>query len=295
MRALHHPTAWQPGIGLHTGERTAARVLPPRAGASGVLFRRVDLPAGPTVLASLGSAAGVPRLICLQNTHVQVATVEHLLAALAGCGIWAAEVEVRGPELPALDGSAREWTFALLEASVPAPQHAGACLSVARRWRRSVGGGDRFTLAPAGSLSVRCEILYEHASVGRQSYDYRPGSDPVDDFARELAPARTFGLLSEAAQLRTLGLARGASLDNVLVFGAEGALNPGGLRFPDEPARHKVLDAVGALALLGAPLRGRLDVFRCGHLGVVESLKLAVARGVIEPERVNVASSAGDG
>ena len=205
-------------------------------------------------------------------------TVEHVLAAMAGLGIWNAEVWTEGGEMPALDGSAAPFAVALLRASEVADYPV-------RRWKVTRefvhrSGRSASRLAPARALAVSCTIEFAHPAIGRQRAALRgpvPGRQFTDRFAR----ARTFGHIAEQAALRAAGLARGASLRSTLVFDDRGVLNPAGTRFADEPVRHKVLDTLGDLCVLGGPLLGRVSLRRPGHRLLIDTLRLAVASGAL--------------
>jgi UDP-3-O-[3-hydroxymyristoyl] N-acetylglucosamine deacetylase len=252
------------GVGLHSGLRVNMTLRPAEPG-HGIVFRRtdlgVDVPARfdnvvDTRLATvLGLAAGGPR----------IGTVEHLMAALAGSEIDNVLVEVDGPELPILDGSAAPYLFLLDCAGSVEQETPRTVLHVNRPV--CVSDGDAFAeFRPAtpgrSGLHVAMSIEFSAAAIGRQALtlDLTP-----DSFRRELARARTFTLVQEIDRMRAAGFARGGSLDNAVVVDQARVLNPAGLRMPDEFARHKVLDAVGDLALAGAPLFGRFIAHRSGH------------------------------
>jgi UDP-3-O-[3-hydroxymyristoyl] N-acetylglucosamine deacetylase len=259
------------GTGLHSGARSCLRVEPAAHGAG----YRFVLSTG-AVPARLARAVPACRHTVLRSGALTVATPEHVLAALAGLGIWDAELHLDGAdEVPSMDGSALPFVRALAGVSRPAETRPG--WRVARPFSLSMGAS-ACLLAPAPELILECSIHFDHPRIGRQRIQLR-----VDEerFVTRLAPARTFGMVGEAAQLRRAGLARGASLGNVLVFAERGVLNPGGTRFVDEPVRHKLLDAVGDLALLGGPLRGRVRLRRPGHRLVQQGLSRALDAGAL--------------
>ena len=197
-------------------------------------------------------------------TDARIGTVEHVMAALAGCGIDNAVVEVDGPEPPILDGSAAPFVFLLDCAGIVAQDAPRPTIEVRRPVR--VSDGDAFAeLRPPArqpGLDMAMSIDFAAAAIGRQALSLRL---TPESFRRELARARTFTLAEEIDQLRAAGLAQGGSLDNAVVVDQARVLNPAGLRMPDEFVRHKLLDAVGDLALAGAPLRGRFIAHRSGH------------------------------
>ena len=221
----------------------------------------------------------------------RVGTVEHLMAALAGTGIDNAVVELDGPEVPALDGSAAPFVF-LLDCAGAVDQPAPRRTIQVRRAVR-VSEGDAFAeLRPAVSgLDITLSIDFAAAAIGRQALSLRL---TPDSFRQEIARARTFTLLAEVEHLRAAGLAQGGSLDNAVVVDQARVLNPGGLRMPDEFARHKLLDVVGDLALAGAPIVGRFVAHRPSHALNNRLLRTlfadATAWRLVAPEPVPVAA-----
>lgn len=267
------------GIGLHTGRPVRVR-LGPAPPHTGIRFRRVDLPGAPEVRADLAAVQATARGVTLGTApEAAVATVEHLLSAAAGLDVDNLLCEVDGPELPALDGSARGFVEAL-RAAEPVEQEASAAVIEVGEATVAHGAGLARS-APGPALEVTY-VVDLPAPLGRQVARYGPGVS----YAEAIAPARTWGFAEEAAALRARGLAHGASPDNVLVLGPEGYLTPP--RFPDEPARHKLLDLLGDLALLGARLRGRIEVERGGH-----ALHLTLARAIARRGAGSIADGAG--
>ena len=252
------------GVGLHSGLRVNMTLRPAPAD-HGVVFRRTDL--GIDIPARFDHVVDtrLATVLGLGDGTARIGTVEHLMAALAGSLIDNVLVEVDGPELPILDGSAAPYLF-LLDCAGSVEQEAPrTVIQVHRRVR--VSDGDAFAeLRPAmpGSpgLDMAMSIDFSAAAIGRQalSLDLTP-----ETFRRELARARTFTLAQEIEQMRAAGLAQGGSLDNAVVVDQARVLNPAGLRMPDEFARHKLLDAVGDLALAGAQICGRFIAHRSGH------------------------------
>ncbi len=248
-------------------------VIHPAPAGSGIWFARRAGGRVVRIPARLDRAAPSHRCTVLCSDGVAVSTVEHLLAALTGLGIRDAEIRLRGAEVPIMDGSSAPFVRALLRASEPAGHEE-------QRWTvtRAVTAGEgpsRCHLLPGRRLELWCQV--DFAVVGRQCLRYVHRG--AESFTRRLAPARTFGFLSEAARLRRAGLARGASLGSVLVFHEQGVLNPGGSRFADEPVRHKLLDALGDLALLGGPLRARIKLVQCSHRLLTATLRGAIQKG----------------
>jgi len=248
------------GIGLHSGRRVGM-ILEPAPANSGITFERADLAHHPRVAASPETVVNSVYCTGLRENGSRVSTVEHLLAALYGLGVDNARVLLDGEEVPILDGSSLP--FVRLIQAVGVRQ-----LNASRSWLRvikptSVSEGDRsFQVLPARRLSIECTVDFDHPLVTEQHRRYE--HDP-DDFQREIAPARTFGFLKDVGAMKQAGLARGGSLDNAVVIDSFSILNPGGLRFADEFVRHKVLDILGDLALLGGALAARVVAHKSGH------------------------------
>ncbi len=241
------------GIGLHTGLVAKVRVLPAIAG-SGRTFIRVDLPDSPKISAHIDAVGQTMLSTELAANNATVRTVEHLLAALVGMGVDNAQIEIDGEEAPLLDGSAQEWTTAIAEAGVIAQTAPRSTWSLPEPiWIRD---GEAFVAAiPAAELRFTYGIDFDLAAIGNQWHSWSPHADQFtvhSSFEIEIAPARTFGLAHQIEYLRTKGLIKGGSLENALVCSAEGWVNPP-LRFPNEPARHKLLDLIGDLSLLDIP------------------------------------------
>lgn len=237
------------GVGLHTGNVTTVRVLPANS-EEGRYFVRVDLPGKPAIAAHIDAVHQTTLSTELAEGQAKVRTVEHLLAALAGMGVNHARIEIDGPEVPLLDGSALPWVEEICRVGmVPAIQTNHQTRNFASLdfpiWVRHQ---DAFVAAlPAAELRFSYAIDFELPAIGRQWYSWLPSRQSL---AAEIAPARTFGLAHQIEQLRADGLIKGGSLDNALVCSPSGWLNPP-LRFANEPVRHKILDLVGDLSLLG--------------------------------------------
>jgi UDP-3-O-[3-hydroxymyristoyl] N-acetylglucosamine deacetylase len=246
------------GIGLHTGVFTSARILPSGPG-TGILFRRTDV--GAEIAASVENVVETSYATVLAAGGARISTVEHFLAALFGMEIDNAVVEVDGPELPVLDGSALE-----VSRSIAA---SGAVEQPARRrflrvWEndRIRRNGSMIAMSPSAEFEVLVTVDFPGTAIGRQ---WARLSLTPESFLREIAPARTFVLRGQIEALRAAGLARGGSLDNAIVVDGDAVHNTEGLRYPDEFARHKLLDFLGDIALLGRPLRGAFVAVRPGH------------------------------
>ncbi|HSB10429.1 MAG TPA: UDP-3-O-acyl-N-acetylglucosamine deacetylase [Blastocatellia bacterium] len=260
------------GHGLHTGEPSRITLRPAPA-YSGYVFRRTDLnnfeiPAAPQYVARVSYAT------TLMRQGVMISTVEHLLAALAGSQIDNCIIDVDSLEVPIVDGSAEPFIEKIEEAGVSPLEARRQFLRVLKHVE--VAQGDRrMSVSPSESFSISCLIEFPHPMVGRQRREIQLTNG---QFAREVAPARTFGFLDEVEALRDLGLARGGSLDNAIVLTPEGGImNREGLRFADEFVRHKIVDIIGDLALFGMPVLGRVEAERTGH-GVHTALVSRVLR-----------------
>ena len=253
------------GHGLHTGAASVVKLCPAPPD-TGLRFRRTDLPGAPEVPASVEAVHSVYRETALRRGEAVVRTVEHLLAAAHGLRIDNLWIEVSGAEPPALDGSAAPWCRALRDAGAVAQEAAARRLRVRRPFRVEMGRS-RYEVRPAGSCRVSATIHFDHPLIGRQTAEAR--IEP-EVFAREVAPARTFGLSSWREALHARGLALGATRENTLVLTADGLEAGQALRFRDEFVRHKILDLVGDLALVGARLQCHVIAERPGHRGNLE-------------------------
>jgi UDP-3-O-[3-hydroxymyristoyl] N-acetylglucosamine deacetylase len=253
------------GIGLHSGEQTRVRVLPANLG-EGRYFVRTDLPGAPIIPAKIEAVSQTALSTELTGTRdAQIRTVEHLLAALAGMGADNARIEVDGPEVPLLDGSALVWVEAIARVGLVTqklvhPAANGQFSPIQNPvWVRH---GDAFVAAlPAAETRFSYGIDFDEPAIGNQWYSWSP---EAESFASAIAPARTFGLARQVDQLRQAGLIKGGSLDNALVCDRSGWLNPP-LRFANEPVRHKILDLVGDLSLLGTWPTAHYLAYKASH------------------------------
>ncbi len=259
---IHQHTLSQPlgfsGVGLHTGVPSTARILP--AGPdTGIVFRRTDL--GVDVPATVENVVETSYATVIAAGGARVATIEHFLAALYAMEIDNAVVEVDGPELPILDGSALEVARALYERGAVRQRAQRKFLRV---WENGTirRDGSLLTLAPSEDFDVVVTVDFPGTAIGRQWAKF---TLDAKSFLKDIAPARTFVLREQIDALRAAGLAKGGSLDNAIVVEGEKVHNNEGLRFPNEFARHKLLDLVGDIALLGQPVRGAFVAVRPGH------------------------------
>jgi UDP-3-O-[3-hydroxymyristoyl] N-acetylglucosamine deacetylase len=260
------------GVGLHSGVDVKGAILPAAADA-GIVFVRTDL-AGDNSIPAIAEAVTQTRLgtVIGNAAGAQVSTIEHLMSALAGLGVDNAIVELGGPEAPIFDGSAAPFV-ALIDAAGLARQAAPRAYIEMLEPVEIVAGDKRAALYPADRFEMAFEIDFPTAAIGAQRIDL---ALDADTYRREIAPARTFGFLHEVEALRKAGLARGGSMENCLVIDGDTLANPEALRFADEFVRHKLLDALGDLYLLGGPLIGRFESVRGGH-----ELNNALARALV--------------
>src|SRR2546422_7539079 len=248
------------GVGLHSGCRVSL-TLTPAPPDTGIVFIRTDLSAKPRVSAAIANVRPTLLSTTIGVDGVQVQTIEHLLAAAAGLGIDNLCVEVDAPELPALDGSATPFVDLLQEAGIAAQGRYRSYLKIVRPI--DVTEGEKhISIRPASTASVTYTIDYDHPLIRRQAYTYHWSSD---SFIRDIAPARTFGFLREVEALWEAGLGLGGSLHNTLILSDGGLLNTGGLRYRDEFVRHKILDLVGDMTLLGVPFVGGIPAVPARH------------------------------
>lgn len=247
------------GIGLHTGVTVNLRLLPAPA-KTGIVFRRSDLE-GFAIEARAKHVARVSYATSLMKMGVLISTTEHLLSALAATNIDNVYVEIDNLELPILDGSALPFVRMIVKAGIKR-QRARRLYARVLKPVEVVEGNKRIAIYPSDRLRITYRIAFTHPLIGEQSLEFAPAQG---NYAVEIAPARTFGFLEEVEMLRRSGLVKGGSLENAIVLTRDGVMNPEGLRFPDEFCRHKILDVIGDLALLGHPLVGHVEAERAGH------------------------------
>jgi UDP-3-O-[3-hydroxymyristoyl] N-acetylglucosamine deacetylase len=256
------------GIGLHSGQKTTVQVSPAKPG-EGRYFVRVDLPEHPIIPAHSDSVVTTTLSTELGQGIAKVRTVEHLLASLSGCGVENARIEVDGAELPLLDGSAQLWVNALLAETTNLDSlKADAQTRIQKPiW---VGEGDAFVAAlPSPELRFTYGIDFPYSAIGNQWFSWNPQQE---SFATAIAPARTFGFADQIEHLRAVGLIKGGNLDNALVCDGDDWVNPP-LRFENEPVRHKMLDLLGDLSLLGSFPQAHYLAYKASHKLHIELVK----------------------
>lgn len=249
------------GIGVHSG-RAINLTIRPAPPNHGIKFIRTDLRNAPSIPALFKMVTDTSLATVLGQEGVIVSTIEHLMAAFSGMGVDNALVEIDAYELPIMDGSARPFVEMIQRAGI-VEQPAQRCFFIIRE-PVELSDGDKFVgIYPDTAFRVECTIAYDNPVIGEQTC--RVTVTPAA-FAEEVSRARTFGFYHEYQMLKQHGLARGGSLDNTLVIDGEALMNEGGLQYDNEFVRHKVLDCIGDLSLLGMPLRGRLVARKSGHL-----------------------------
>ncbi|WP_267384145.1 UDP-3-O-acyl-N-acetylglucosamine deacetylase [Cyanobacterium sp. uoEpiScrs1] len=246
------------GIGLHSGVETQVSILPAQSG-EGRYFVRVDLPGNPIIPAEVASVSETTLSTKLSRGNVAIRTVEHLLSTLIAIGVKDARIEVDGTEIPLLDGSAQEWLKAIICGGVTPSSWSTNSTLLEPIWVRD---GDAFVAAiPAFETRFTYGIDFPYPAIGNQWHSWNPN---IDSFEKDIAPARTFGFADQIEKLQKMGLIQGGSLKNALVCDHEKWLNLP-LRFENEPARHKLLDLIGDLSLLGTIPQGHFLAYKASH------------------------------
>lgn len=264
------------GVGLHSGEVVRLTILPAPANR-GIVFRRIDCDLRSCEIpARWDLVRQSPLCTLLENAHgVSVSTVEHIMAALSGCGVHNAVIEVTGPEVPILDGSSAKFVQGILSTGL---RRQGAPVRALRVLKPvEVLKGDAMArLLPNDTLLLEFAIEFQDAAIGRQKKMLNMSNG---SFVRELSTARTFCRQADVDAMRANGLALGGNPgENAVVFDGDRVLSPGGLRQPDEPVRHKMLDALGDLALAGMPILGHYQGLRAGHAVTNDLLRALFAQ-----------------
>ncbi len=249
------------GVGLHTGAPARAVVRPAPAGA-GIAFRRVDLAGSPVIPALWQNVIVAPLNTRLANADgVSVSTIEHLMAALSGCGVHNAVIDIDAAEVPILDGSAAVFVRGIVATGLHTDAAPLYAIEVLQDVTVSQGAATA-TLSPATTLQIDFAIDFADVAIGQQHKTLNMANGA---FVRELCDSRTFCRSSDVAAMRAQGLAMGGTVDNAVVVDGDKILTPGGLRHADEAVRHKMLDALGDLYTAGAPILGRYTAARAGH------------------------------
>lgn len=281
QRTIAHEIAFK-GIGLHTGRKCQA-IFKPAPVDTGVKFVRLDLPGSPVIEAHVKNVVDIIRGTTIGQGEAKVYTIEHILSALNGLQIDNLIVELDDNEPPVADGSAKSFVEALQSTGIIEQAAPKKFFTVAAPFEYNANQ-TVIRIEPFDSFEVRCEVSYDHPLIKDQVFTYTR----FVDYSKEIAPARTFCFDYEIEGLKKKGLAKGGSLDNAIVVGPQGIYNPGtALRFHDEFVRHKMLDLLGDLMLIGSPIQARIIAKRCGHGHNIKFLKqLLEERSTIAPVAV---------
>lgn len=248
------------GVGLHTGKRVNL-TLKPAEPDYGIRFVRVDLPGMPVIEAKNSQVVDTRLATSLGLNGYRIYTVEHLLSALAGVGIDNASIEIDSSEVPIMDGSAAHFTSLLQGVGFKAQGNRKKFLRIKKSI--TIQEGDKYIhLSPHGEFKISYTIEFDHPILQRQSYTLVVKNKT---FIEEICRARTFGFLKDVETLKQNGFAKGGSLENAVVIDTKGVLNEEGLRYKDEFVRHKILDLIGDLSLVGKPILGHIIAYKSGH------------------------------
>ncbi|MDZ7760932.1 MAG: UDP-3-O-acyl-N-acetylglucosamine deacetylase [Desulfovermiculus sp.] len=258
-RTIEHPITCS-GVGLHSGQKVDLAFYPLPA-SSGVIWSLLGDKGGSFLELSPEKVVDTSLCTTLGSSGGRVGTVEHVMAAIRGMGIDNILVEIAGPEVPIMDGSAASFVYLLRRAGIK-DQRESKKVYVVTKAARLEEEGKWITVRPGNEFRVRYRIKFPHPMVGCQEMSFAASTH---DFTHELARARTFGFLNDVQALQSQGQALGGSLENALVFDQTGVINADGFRYPDEPVRHKVLDLIGDIGLLPYPIIGSFDVYCSGH------------------------------
>ncbi len=248
------------GIGLHSGLRINTTLRPAESG-SGIVFHQKMNDRTVSIRACADNVVDTRLATVLGKGEARISTVEHLLAALYAFGIDNLHIDIDGPEVPIMDGSAHPFVETLRKTGVKRLNNSRKYLAI-RKPLTLIDGEKRLTIIPSRFFRVTSDIAFDHPCISLQHHALKV---TPETFSKEVAPARTFGFLKEYEYLKANNLAKGGSLENAIVIGEDRILNPGGLRFTDEFVRHKTLDAVGDFSLLGYPVLGHIKAYKSGH------------------------------
>ena len=248
------------GVGVHSG-KTVHLTIKPAPVNHGIRFVRIDLPGRPGVTAHFNNVVDTSLATVIGAEGCIVSTVEHLMASFTGMSIDNAIIDVDAYELPIMDGSAGPFT-ALIKSAGTLRQEGRKCYFKVKEPISLSENGKSVNVYPAAEFRITCTIAYDHPLIGTQTCDFVIG---CETFEKEICSARTFGFLHEVEMMKRYGLARGGSLDNAVVIDKDRVLNEGGLRYPDEFVRHKMLDCIGDFALIGMPIMGHVVASKSGH------------------------------
>lgn len=249
------------GVGLHSGERASIKLIPAPCN-SGIIFKRSDLSGQNIINANYKNVIGTNLGTTLTNeAGAKVSTIEHLMAAIWGCGIDNLLIEIDGPEIPIMDGSSEPFVFLIECAGINIQEEPRRVIEIMKKVR--VEDGDKFIeVEPSKDFSIDLHIDFNHKEIKNQTFDYH---STFTSFKNDICRARTFGFKHEIEQMHKMGLARGGSLDNAILVDENGIVNKEGLRYGDEFVRHKALDFIGDIYLAGHFILGHFKASKAGH------------------------------
>lgn len=263
------------GIGLHSGEKVGLTIKP-AAPDSGIKFIRKDLPKHRIIKANHENVINTHMATTIGMNGTRVTTIEHLMAAFFGFGIDNARVEIDGPEVPIMDGSCAPFVFLLKSVGIKEQNKPKQFIVIKKSFK--IKEGNRFIcINPSKELKISYTVDFHHPLITNQKYDLNFSGK---DFINEISRARTFGFLKDSEIIKEAGLAKGVSLDNTIVMDDFRVLNEDGLRYKDEFVRHKIMDFIGDLAILGSPIIGHFEIYKSGH-----SLNQSMLKKLIDNKR----------
>jgi UDP-3-O-[3-hydroxymyristoyl] N-acetylglucosamine deacetylase len=248
------------GIGLHSGARINLKMRPAAAN-TGIIFHRTDGEQAVDIKACSENVVDTRMATVIGSQGMTVSTIEHFMAALAAFGIDNLHVDIDGPEVPVLDGSAAPFTREIQQVGVKSLSRSRKFIAI-RKPLEIIEGEKRISIIPSRFFRISFDIAFDHPAISVQQHSMK---FTTEEFCKDIAAARTFGFLHEVEYLKANGLARGGSLENAVVIDKNGVMNPEGLRYNNEFVRHKILDAFGDFSLLGAPMLGHIRAFKAGH------------------------------
>ena len=248
------------GIGLHSGSRINLKMRPATAN-TGIIFHRTDGEQTVDIKACSKNVVDTRMATVIGCQGMTVSTIEHLMAALAAFGIDNLHIDIDGPEVPVLDGSAAPFTRELQHVGIKTLNRSRKFIAI-RKPLEIIEGEKRISIIPSRFFRISFDIAFDHPAIAIQQHSMK---FTTETFCKDIAAARTFGFLHEVEHLKANGLARGGSLENAVVIDSNGVMNPEGLRFNNEFVRHKILDAFGDFSLLGSPILGHIRAFKAGH------------------------------
>ncbi len=248
------------GIGLHSGARINMKLRPATAN-TGIIFHRTDGDQTVDIKACSENVVDTQMATVIGKHGLTVSTIEHFMAAIAAFGIDNLHIDIDGPEVPVLDGSAAPFIREIQQAGTTTLNRSKKFVAI-RKKLEIIEGEKRISIIPSRFFRISFDIAFDHPAISVQNYSMKFSTET---FCKEIADARTFGFLNEIEYLKANGLARGGSLENAVVIDDNGVMNPEGLRYHNEFVRHKILDAFGDFSLLGSPLLGHIRAFKAGH------------------------------